>query len=80
AKMASRGAIASTSFKVIADAAASKEDATGKYVDSTIAEFVKIAKDPVAAAKTLNEQYEILTASEYSQITELKEQGDTIRA
>ncbi|PYD05946.1 hypothetical protein DND90_21685 [Pseudomonas syringae pv. maculicola] len=80
AKMASSGAIASASFKVIADAAASMEDATGKSVDSTIAEFVKIAKDPVAAAKTLNEQYHFLTASVYSQITALKEQGDTIGA
>ncbi|KTB90849.1 phage tail protein [Pseudomonas syringae ICMP 11293] len=79
-KMAASGAIASTSFKVIADAAASMEDATGKSVDSTIAEFVKIAKDPVAAAKTLNEQYHFLTASVYSQITALKEQGDTIGA
>lgn len=80
AKLAGSGAIASGSFKEIADAAAAMEDATGKSVDATIAEFVKIAKDPVAAAKELNSQYNFLTASVYSQIVALKEQGDTVGA
>jgi lambda family phage tail tape measure protein len=80
AKLAASGAIAGESFKDIADAAAAMEDATGKSVDATIAEFVKIAKDPVAAAKELNDQYHFLTASTYSQIVALKEQGDTIGA
>lgn len=79
AKLAGSGAIASSSFKEIADAAA-MEDATGRSVDATIAEFVKIAKDPVAAAKELNDQYHFLTASVYSQIAALKEQGDHIGA
>ncbi|MBX9404593.1 phage tail tape measure protein [Pseudomonas baetica] len=78
--LASSGVIASGSFKDIADAAAAMEDATGTSVEATIAEFVKIAKDPVAAAKELNDQYHFLTASVYSQIVALKEQGDTIGA
>ncbi len=80
AKLAASGVVAGGSFKDIADAAAAMEDATGKAVDATIAEFVKIAKDPVAAAKELNDQYHFLTASVYSQIVALKEQGDTIGA
>ena len=80
AKLAASSVIAGGSFKDIADAAAAMEDATGKSVDATIAEFVKIAKDPVAAAKELNDQYHFLTASVYSQIVALKEQGDTIGA
>ncbi|UZE14805.1 phage tail tape measure protein [Pseudomonas sp. B21-053] len=80
AKLASSGVVAGDSFKEIADAAAAMEDATGKSVDATIAEFVKIAKDPVGAAKELNDQYHFLTASVYSQIVALKEQGDTIGA
>ena len=79
-KLAGSGIIASSSFKEIADAAAAMEDATGRSVDATIAEFVKIAKDPVSAAKELNDQYHFLTASVYSQIVALKEQGDTIGA
>ncbi|SDQ71779.1 phage tail tape measure protein, lambda family [Pseudomonas lundensis] len=80
AGLASSGKIASESFEQIANAAIAMEDATGKSVDATIAEFVKIAKDPVAAAKELNDQYHFLTASVYSQIAALKEQGDTVGA
>lgn len=80
ASLAGTGKIAGGSFEEIASAALSMEEATGKSVDATIAEFVKIAKDPVAAAKELNDQYHFLTASVYSQIVALKEQGDTIGA
>lgn len=79
-KLAASGVIAGDSFKTIALAAADMEDATGKSVESTIAEFVKIAKDPVSAAKELNDQYHFLTASVYAQIVALNEQGDTIGA
>ncbi|WP_282395802.1 phage tail tape measure protein [Pseudomonas sp. PS01298] len=80
AQLAGSGKIASGSFQEITEAALEMEKATGKSVDSTIAEFVKIADDPVAAAKSLNDQYHFLTASVYSQIVALKEQGDTIGA
>ncbi|MCJ8207737.1 phage tail tape measure protein [Pseudomonas sp. RGM2987] len=80
AKLAGNGRIASESFGKIATEALEMEKATGKAIDETIAEFAKIAKDPVAAAKELNDQYNFLTASVYSQIVALKEQGDTIGA
>ncbi|MBX8528558.1 phage tail tape measure protein [Pseudomonas cichorii] len=78
--IANSGTIAGDSFKTVAEAAANMEDATGKSVEKTVAEFAKIGKDPVAAAKELNAQYGFLTASVYSQIVALKEQGDTIGA
>jgi len=80
AKLAGSGKIASGSFEAISEAALSMEKATGRSIDETVAEFAKIAKDPVAAAKELNDQYNFLTASVYSQIVALKEQGDTIGA
>lgn len=80
AGLAGSGEIASESFEMIANAAVAMEDATGKSVDATVAEFMKIAGDPVKAAKELNDQYHFLTASVYSQIVALKEQGDTIGA
>lgn len=80
AKLASTGTVAGGSFQEIATAAANMEDATGRAVEETIAEFVKIGKDPVAAAKELNAEYNFLTASTYAQIVALKEQGDTIGA
>ncbi|MNZ22810.1 Lambda phage tail tape-measure protein [compost metagenome] len=55
-------------------------DATGRAVEETVAEFVKIGKDPVAAARELNEQYNFLTASTYAQIQAMKDQGDTVGA
>jgi lambda family phage tail tape measure protein len=78
--LAGSGKLASSSFVDIAEAALSMEKATGKSIEATVAEFVKIADDPVAAAKSLNEQYHFLTASVYSQIVALKDQGDEIGA
>ncbi|QDC04691.1 phage tail tape measure protein [Pseudomonas sp. SWI7] len=79
-QLAGSGKVASDSFVEITEAALEWRSATGKAVKETVAEFVKIGKDPVAAAKDLNEQYNFLTASTYSQIVALKEQGDTIGA
>jgi lambda family phage tail tape measure protein len=80
ASLAGNGKLASGSFVEIAEAALSMEKATGKSIDTTVAEFVKIADDPVEAAKSLNDQYHFLTASVYSQIVALKEQGDEVGA
>lgn len=79
-QLAGSGKIAAGSFVEITEAALEWRSATGKAVEETVAEFVKIGKDPVAAAKELNEQYNFLTATTYSQIVALKEQGDTIGA
>lgn len=79
-QLAASGKIASGSFEGVATAALEMEKATGRAVEETIAEFVKIGKDPVAAAKELNEQYHFLTATTYAQIVAMKEQGDTIGA
>ncbi|MFJ7811076.1 phage tail tape measure protein [Pseudomonas asiatica] len=79
-QLAGSGKIASDSFVEITEAVLEWRSATGAAVEETVAEFVKIGKDPVAAAKDLNEQYNFLTAATYSQIVALKEQGDTIGA
>jgi len=80
AKLAGNGRIASESFGQITEASLQMEKATGRAIDETIAEFAKIAKDPVAAAKELNDQYHFLTASVYEQIVALKQQGDSVGA
>jgi len=79
-QLAGSGRIASDSFVEITEAALEWRSATGRAIEETVAEFVKIGKDPVTAAKELNEQYNFLTATTYSQIVALKEQGDTIGA
>lgn len=76
ATLAANGKIAGESFGAITQAAVGMQEATGTAISATIAEFVKIADDPVKASAALNEQYHYLTASVYSQIAALQEQGD----
>ena len=75
ASIAGSGKIAGENFERVAQAAISMEVATGKAVGDTIAEFNKLADDPVKASASLNEQYNYLTASVYSQIAALEQQG-----
>lgn len=76
ALLADNGKIAGDSFTGITQAAVSMQEATGKAVSETVAEFSKLADDPVKASAALNDQYHYLTASVYSQIAALEEQGD----
>lgn len=76
ALLAGNGKIAGESFTGITQAAVSMQEATGKAVSETVAEFAKLAEDPVKASAALNEQYHYLTASVYSQIAALEKQGD----
>ncbi|NTZ93947.1 phage tail tape measure protein [Pseudomonas koreensis] len=76
ALLADNGKIAGESFTGITHAAVSMQEATGKAVSETVAEFAKLADDPVKASAALNEQYHYLTASVYSQIAALEKQGD----
>lgn len=76
ALLAGNGKIAGDSFTGITQAAVSMQEATGKAVSETVAEFSELADDPVKASAALNEQYHYLTASVYSQIAALEEQGD----
>ncbi|CAH0649113.1 phage tail tape measure protein [Pseudomonas sp. p99-361] len=75
ASLAGSGKIAGDSFMDVAQAAISMEEATGRAVSETIAEFVKLADDPVKASAALNTQYNYLTSSVYSQIAALEQQG-----
>lgn len=63
------------SFKTIAIAAANLEDATGKAAKETVAEFAKLAGDPVRAVLKLNESLNFLTVETYNQIKALQESG-----
>jgi lambda family phage tail tape measure protein len=76
ALLADNGKIAGESFTGITQAAVLMQEATGKAVSETVAEFAKLADDPVKASAALNEQYHYLTASVYSQIAALEKQGD----
>lgn len=76
AQLAGTGKIASSSFDSIATAAVSFEKASGQAVSTTIAEFVRLADDPVKAVASLNEKYNFLTAAVYEQVRAAQEVGD----
>lgn len=76
AQLAASGKIASSSFEQIAIAAISWEKTTGQAVSTTVAEFNKLAEDPVKAIAELNDKYNFLTASVYEQVRAAQEQGD----
>lgn len=80
ARLAASTRIPVTSFEMIATAAANFEDATEKAASETVANFEKIAKEPLKATVALNESLNFLTASTYEQIASLERQGKTQEA
>lgn len=71
------GGVPGSALAAVAEAAVRMEQVTGKAIDDTVAEFAKLARDPVAASRKLDEQYNYLTASTFRQIKALAEQGRT---
>lgn len=67
-------------LKLITTTAVEMQRVTGKAVEDTVAEFVKLGKDPVAGIIELDEKYRFLTASVYAQIKALADQGNAVAA
>ena len=67
-------------LKLITTTAVEMQRVTGKAVEDTVAEFVKLGKDPVAGIIELDEKYQFLTASVYAQIKALADQGNAVGA
>lgn len=80
AQLAGSGKIAVGSFDEIAIAALKMQEATGKAATETVANFVKIAENPLAAIVKLNEGMNFLTETTYSQIKAFQDQGDAASA
>lgn len=80
ATIAGTGKIAADQIQAVGEAALAMSNATGRAVEDTVKEFVKLAESPAEASAKLNEQYNYLTASVYEQIRALEEQGRTTEA
>lgn len=76
AEIAGTGKFAATQIEAIGTAAVAMENATGRAVSDTVAEFARLAEEPTAASAKLNQQYNYLTAAVYQQIRALEQQGD----
>jgi lambda family phage tail tape measure protein len=70
------GRIAAEQFELVTTAAVLMEDATGKAISETVAEYADLARDPVSAILKLNEAEHFLTASVYERIRALQDAGD----
>lgn len=80
AEVANTGKFFGDQIELVGLAAIKMENVTGKAVADTVAEFAKLADDPVKAAEELNKKYNFLTASVYEQIVALKEAGKSTEA
>lgn len=65
---------------MVAQAAVAMQQTTGQAVDRTIAEFAKLADEPVKASVELNNATHFLTQAIYDQITALIERGEKDQA
>jgi tail length tape measure protein len=74
-KAAAGGRLAGEGLQFAARAAVSLSEITGESVASTVAEFEKLADNPVKSVLKLNDQYHFLTLAVYDQIKALQDQG-----
>lgn len=80
AQLTDAGVNTTGNLKLITTTAVEMQRVTGKAVEDTVAEFIKLGKDPVAGIVELDEKYRFLTASVYAQIKALADQGDAVGA
>lgn len=80
AEVANTGKFTASQIELVGLAAVKMENVTGKAVADTVAEFVKLADDPVKAAEELNKKFNFLSASTFEQIAALKEAGKSTEA
>lgn len=80
AQLTAAGANTTGNLKLITTTAVEMQRVTGKAVEETVAEFIKLGKDPVAGIVELDEKYRFLTASVYAQIKALSDQGNAVGA
>lgn len=80
AQLVGTGNVAKAALEQQAATAIRLERNVGIAVKDTVKEFAELGKDPVEAAKKLNERYNYLTAAVYEQIKALKDQGNVQEA
>lgn len=76
AQLAASGKIPVESFELIATAALATQKATGQAASEIVANFIKIAEDPLKATLELNKQMNYLTETVYSQIAAFEAAGN----
>lgn len=80
AEVTATGRFTADQLRLVGTAAEQMRIATGRGVEETIKEFIKIADDPVQAAAALNQAMHFLTQEQYLSVKAFQEQGDTAKA
>lgn len=80
AEVASTGQFTKEQIELVATAALQMEATTGRAIEETVNEFVKLGKDPVNAILALNESQHFLTEETLKQIRTFQEQGNEAEA
>lgn len=75
-RVVSGGKIAADSMQSVTEAVVAMNDATDESIDSMVADFEKIAQNPVVAIGELNDKYHFLTLATYNQIKALQDEGN----
>lgn len=75
-RVVSGGKIAADSMQSVTESVVAMNDATGESIDSMVADFEKIAQNPVTAIGELNDKYHFLTLATYNQIKALQDEGN----
>lgn len=69
------GQIAAQNMQAVAAAAVAMKEVTGQAIDETVAQYGKLAQDPLKNAQKLNEQVNFMTVALYEQVKALQDQG-----
>ncbi|MCO1336802.1 phage tail length tape measure family protein, partial [Microbulbifer sp. OS29] len=80
ADIAQSGKLSAEQIEQVGLTAVKMQLATGRAVDKTVDDFLRLADDPVQAIAKLNEQYHFLDAAIYSNIAALQDQGNEVEA
>lgn len=75
--LARSGALTAESLRDAATAAVNLSLLTGRSIEQTTAQIVRLAREPVAGIRELDREMNLLTASVFAQIQELERQGRT---
>lgn len=75
AKLVGTGKVAQSQLQGAAQSIVAMSEATGASVESLVADFALLAKEPAEGLAKLNEKYNFLTAATYAQVAALEKQG-----
>jgi phage-related minor tail protein len=80
AALAGSGKIAVDTLQSAATAAVNLSELTGRSIEETTDQIIRLAKSPTAGLLELNDNYNFLTAAVYENVSSLERQGNTQEA